>query len=98
MIEVAIAIVGVALFVVLMLLLSPGRRTRCSQCRARVDPKAKVCPHCGHRFDSPAPGWYSDPNAPGGQRYWDGSAWTEHTGEPPTRSTTKAPPFDGASS
>jgi hypothetical protein len=21
------------------------------------------------------PGWYPDPTAPGGQRYWDGSAW-----------------------
>lgn len=28
--------------------------------------------------DAPAPaGWYPDGN--GGQRYWDGSAWTEHT-------------------
>lgn len=24
-------------------------------------------------------GWYADPTAPGVQRYWDGSAWTEHT-------------------
>lgn len=24
-------------------------------------------------------GWYADPNDPGSQRYWDGSAWTEHT-------------------
>ena len=23
-------------------------------------------------------GWYSDPDGSGGQRYWDGSAWTEH--------------------
>jgi hypothetical protein len=26
-----------------------------------------------------APGWYDDPNAPGGKRWWDGSQWTEHT-------------------
>lgn len=30
----------------------------------------------------PGPGWYSDPRGPG-QRYWDGSNWTEHHLEPP---------------
>jgi len=24
-------------------------------------------------------GWYSDPNAPGTERYWDGSNWTQQT-------------------
>jgi hypothetical protein len=23
--------------------------------------------------------WYPDPGAPGGQRWWDGQRWTEHT-------------------
>ena len=31
------------------------------------------------------PGWYPDANAPGGQRWWDGAAWTEHTGQSPTQ-------------
>jgi hypothetical protein len=28
-------------------------------------------------------GWYSDPDGSGGQRYWDGSAWTEHQASGP---------------
>lgn len=26
------------------------------------------------------PGWYEDPAGTGGQRWWDGTAWTEHAG------------------
>jgi hypothetical protein len=28
--------------------------------------------------DLPPAGWYADPEDPSQQRYWDGSAWTEH--------------------
>jgi Protein of unknown function (DUF2510) len=27
----------------------------------------------------PPAGWYADPGRPGGQRYWDGTRWTDHT-------------------
>jgi hypothetical protein len=30
------------------------------------------------QYVQPAPGWYTQPE--GGQRYWNGAAWTEHTG------------------
>jgi hypothetical protein len=35
----------------------------------------------------PPPGWYADPGGSGGQRWWDGTRWTEHVhravGAPP---------------
>jgi hypothetical protein len=40
-------------------------------------------------------GWYSDPDGSGGQRYWDGSAWTEHrapAAHEPTEPTAPAEP------
>jgi uncharacterized protein len=30
-----------------------------------------------------APGWYPDPGVPGGQRWWDGTRWTDHASPPP---------------
>lgn len=27
--------------------------------------------------NGPPPGWYDDPNGPG-ERWWDGTRWTEH--------------------
>jgi hypothetical protein len=38
----------------------------------------------------PAAGWYADPDGQPIQRYWDGTAWTEHT--------RPAPDFTGAAS
>lgn len=32
----------------------------------------------------PAAGWYPDPEVPGGQRYWDGTRWTEDRHPPPS--------------
>jgi hypothetical protein len=29
------------------------------------------------------PGWYADPHGGGGQRWWDGARWSEHTIPPP---------------
>jgi hypothetical protein len=36
-----------------------------------------------HMSDSVPPGWYNDVQRPGGMRYWDGAAWTEHVTDPP---------------
>jgi hypothetical protein len=47
----------------------------------------------------PRADWYPDPNGTGGQRYWDGTQWTEHTrvpapvygGPPVTQASAKSP-------
>jgi hypothetical protein len=39
---------------------------------------------------STPPGWY--PDGQGGQRWWDGNQWTEHTLPPPDASDRPAPP------
>ncbi|WP_153182897.1 DUF2510 domain-containing protein, partial [Streptomyces sp. E5N298] len=31
---------------------------------------------------TPPPGWYRDPSAPHQERWWDGTAWTEHRRAP----------------
>jgi hypothetical protein len=28
-------------------------------------------------MESSPPGWYRDPHAPGGRRYWDGQSWVD---------------------
>ena len=36
-------------------------------------------------------GWYPDPDVSGGQRYWDGSMWTEHRHSPIAGAAPLAP-------
>lgn len=40
--------------------------------------------------NTPAAGWYPDPTNRGGQRYWDGSAWTDQTTVTPPSPTNPA--------
>ena len=43
-------------------------------------------------------GWYADPDVPGGLRYWDGNAWTEHRTAPAAQpAAPQAPAAYGAS-
>jgi hypothetical protein len=42
---------------------------------AAPQPVAPVAPQAA----LPPAGWYADPQRPGGQRYWDGATWTQHT-------------------
>ncbi|MFF1698026.1 DUF2510 domain-containing protein [Streptomyces sp. NPDC058257] len=49
---------------------------------------------------TPPPGWYTDPSAPPAQhveRWWDGSAWTEHRRAPEARQSGGAQPGFGPS-
>ncbi|MFJ8635443.1 DUF2510 domain-containing protein [Streptomyces sp. NPDC093568] len=46
---------------------------------------------------TPPPGWYRDPSAPHVERWWDGTAWTEHRRAPEaTAPPSPAPPVPGA--
>ncbi|GGX09793.1 DUF2510 domain-containing protein [Streptomyces lomondensis] len=44
---------------------------------------------------TPPPGWYPDPHAPHLQRWWDGTAWTEHRHAPEAPADPVPPPPDG---
>jgi hypothetical protein len=44
---------------------------------APLPPPASPLPPPAPAPATPA-GWYPDPQRPGGQRYWDGTTWTEH--------------------
>ena len=39
-----------------------------------------------------APGWYEDPHGGGGQRWWDGERWSEHTAPAVQPAAPAAPP------
>ena len=42
---------------------------------------------------SPQPGWYADPENPAGERWWNGSAWSDHKRD---ATPTVAPPSPAA--
>jgi archaellum component FlaG (FlaF/FlaG flagellin family) len=46
---------------------------------------------------STPPGWYASPDGSGGQRYWDGQKWTDHTAPPtaPAAPYTQQPSVSG---
>ncbi|MER5292836.1 DUF2510 domain-containing protein [Streptomyces pharetrae] len=45
---------------------------------------------------TPPPGWYRDPTAPHTERWWDGTAWTEHRRAPePAGHPVPGPPVPG---
>ncbi|MFC7915377.1 DUF2510 domain-containing protein [Streptomyces sp. NPDC057386] len=44
---------------------------------------------------TPPPGWYSDPQAPHQERWWDGTAWTEHRRTPEAPAPSAPTPAPG---
>lgn len=42
--------------------------------------------------DHRTPGWYPDPKAPGGTRWWDGSEWSDHKSAAVTTPPDEGPP------
>ncbi|AZM63242.1 DUF2510 domain-containing protein [Streptomyces sp. WAC 01438] len=44
---------------------------------------------------TPPPGWYRDPHAPHLERWWDGTAWTEHRRPPEAPAAPPAPSTGG---
>ncbi|MES5822342.1 DUF2510 domain-containing protein [Streptomyces sp. RG80] len=44
---------------------------------------------------TPPPGWYRDPRHPHLERWWDGTAWTEHRREPAPVGPPPVPPAPG---
>ncbi|MGW4022677.1 DUF2510 domain-containing protein [Streptomyces sp. NPDC005009] len=44
---------------------------------------------------TPPPGWYRDPHAPHLERWWDGTAWTEHRRAPGAPAAPPAPSTGG---
>ncbi len=57
-------------------LLAAGAANLGTAAPKRPQPAAAAAP-----ATTPA-GWYPDPSGAGGQRYWDGSAWTDHVSAP----------------
>jgi hypothetical protein len=45
----------------------------------------------GTGSSSPRADWYPDPSGNGGQRYWDGNAWTDHVRAPAAQAWQQQP-------
>lgn len=54
--------------------------------------RSAAAPYSAGVSMTPPPGWYPDPTAPHMQRWWDGTAWTEHRHAPGAPSGPPAAP------
>lgn len=90
----------VALLVVMGIRLVVLQRRRGLGRPGRIGGSAGLAPSADRRPSGPvdpagsgtAPGWFTDPFVRHEQRYWSGTAWTEHVLDGPTPSVDPPPP------
>src|SRR5690606_5497620 len=63
--------------------------------RGRTSPPCRAPRYSARMSMTPPPGWYRDPHAPHLERWWDGTAWTEHRRPPEAPAAPPAPSTGG---
>ena len=71
----------------------PGRAGRAAGLTSSADPSQQG--PVDATGTGTAPGWFTDPFVRHEQRYWSGTAWTEHVLDGPTASVDPPPPPRG---
>ena len=60
-------------------LLAAEKRAEPAPTEAMSPPRQSPRPESRSTSKLPPPGWMRDPDDPNGERWWDGTDWTDHT-------------------